>query len=251
MEQRIAALEQQIAKDQVPAATPATPTQGTVSLSDLAAQAEEKAVSTDSNEVGANFQGAIPSEPTYDLLRVADQKTDKLQQQLGTLEFRGYFRSGYGLNSAGGQMVAFEAPGVEAKYRPGNEAETCAELIFVNNWLNPDRNCDKAWMKTEAMVEANTTNSTNSASFANGVGDDQFRLRESFVQAGNVFRSQPSAKYLDVRIGKLATAFVSAARPDILTQNGTLATSNAAVRLYDLKGLAGLWGVWFDCATSI
>jgi maltoporin len=154
-------------------------------------------------------------------------------------------------------------------------------LIFVNNWLNPDHNSDKAWMKTEVMVETNTTNSANSASFTNGVGNDQFRFREAFVQAGNVFKSQPNAKFwageryyrrqhidiidfysldmsgygagiedLDVRIGKLATAFVSAARPDILTQNGNLAKSNVDVRLYDLKGPAGLWGVWFDYATS-
>jgi maltoporin len=278
MEQRISALEQQIEKNQAAAATPK---EGTVSLADLAAQVADKAVSANSNEVGANFQGAIPAEPTYDFLREADRKIDNLQQQVGAFEFHGYFRSGYGLNSAGGQQVAFEAPGADAKYRLGNEAETYAELIFVNNWLNPDHNSDKAWMKTEVMVETNTTNSANSASFTNGVGNDQFRFREAFVQAGNVFKSQPNAKFwageryyrrqhidiidfysldmsgygagiedLDVRIGKLATAFVSAARPDILTQNGNLAKSNVDVRLYDLKGPAGLWGVWFDYATS-
>jgi maltoporin len=284
MEQRISALEKQLEAQQIAkekATTPATPTQGTVSLADLAAQTAEKALSTDSNQVGANFQGALPSEPTYDLLREADQKIANLQQQVGAFEFHGYFRSGYGLNSAGGQQVAFEAPGANAKYRLGNEAETYAELIFVNNWINPDHNSDKMWMKTESMVEANTSNSANSAGFTNGVGNDQFRFREAFVQAGNVFKSQPNAKFwageryyrrqhieiidfypldmsgygagvedLDVRIGKLATAFVSAARPDIVTQNGNLAKSNVDVRLYDLKGPAGLWGVWFDYATS-
>ncbi len=280
IEQRTSALEKQIEAQQI-TKDQATPKPGTVSLADLAAQAAEKAVSTDSNQVGANFQGAIPSEPTYDLLREADQKIENLQQQVGAFEFHGYFRSGYGLNSVGGQQVAFEAPGANAKYRLGNEAETYAELIFVNNWINPDHNSDKMWMKTESMVEANTTSSANSAAFTNGVGNDQFRFREAFVQAGNVFKSQPNAKFwageryyrrqhieiidfytldmsgygagvedLDVRIGKLATAFVSAARPDIVTQNGNLAKSNVDVRLYDLKGPAGLWGVWFDYATS-
>ncbi|HTA43718.1 MAG TPA: carbohydrate porin [Bryobacteraceae bacterium] len=283
MEQRIAALEQQIEAQQIakgPVAA-ATAGKGTVSLPELAAETAEKAVSKDSDEVGAKFQGDIPSEPTYDMLREADQKISALQQQVGAFEFHGYFRSGFGLNGAGGQQVAFEAPGADAKYRLGNEAETYAELIFVNNWLNPDHNSDKAWMKTEAMVEANTTNSANSASFTNGVGDDQFRLREAFVQVGNIFKSQPNAKFwageryyrrqhidivdfypldtsgygagvedLDVRIGKLATALISAARPDILTQNGNLAKSNVDVRLYDLKGPVGLWGVWFDYATS-
>ena len=57
--------------------------------------------------------------------------------RLKSFEFHGYFRSGYGLNSRGGKQVAFQAPGADAKYRLGNEAETYAELIFVNNWVNP------------------------------------------------------------------------------------------------------------------
>ena len=55
---------------------------------------------------------------------------------------------------------------------------------------------------------------------------------------------------LNLRFGKMAVAFVSAARPDIVTQNGNLAKSNIDVRLYDLKGPLGLWGGWFDYATS-
>lgn len=61
----------------------------------------------------------------------------------------------YRLNGKGGQQVPFQAPGADAKYRLGNEAETYAELIFVNNWLNPEHDSDKAWMKTEVMIEAN------------------------------------------------------------------------------------------------
>jgi len=43
---------------------------------------------------------------------------------------------------------------------------------------------------------------------------------------------------------------LSAARPDIITQNGNLAKSNIDVRVYDLKGPLGLWSGWFDYATS-
>lgn len=131
------------------------------------------------------------------------------------------------------------------------------------------------------MIEANTTNSANYANFANGTGNDQFRFREGFVQAGNIFESQPNAKFwageryyrrqhididdfypldmsgygggvedIDLRIGKMAVAFLSGARPDIVTSNGALAKSNIDVRFYDLKGPAGLWGGWFDYATS-
>jgi maltoporin len=141
LEQRIAALERQIAEQRE---TAAKVKEGTVTVAELAAKDAEKAVLAESNQVGASFQGTLPSEPSYDLLREADQKITKLQEQLNAFEFHGYFRSGYGLNSVGGQQVAFQAPGADAKYRLGNEAETYGELIFVNNWLNPQHNSDKA-----------------------------------------------------------------------------------------------------------
>src|SRR5271165_2383857 len=278
LEQRIAALEQQIEKEKVVREKEKA---STVSAVELAQQAAQKAVMGESNQVGAKFQGQLPSEPTYEFLREADQKITKLQEQLGTFEFHGYFRSGYGLNSAGGQQVAFAAPGAGAKFRLGNEAETYAELIFVNNWVNPDHNPDKAWIKTEFLVQANTTNSANYANFANGLGNDQFRLREAFVQVGNVLESQPNAKFwagerfyrrqqihiddfymldmsgygggvedINLRIGKMSVAFLAGARPDVVTQNGYLTKSNIDVRFYDLKGPFGLWGGWFNYATS-
>jgi maltoporin len=278
LEQRIAALEGQIAEQkEISAKT----REGTVSVTELAAHDAEKAALGESNQVGASFQGQLPSEPTYDLLREADRKIAKLQEQMNAFEFHGYFRSGYGLNSAGGQQVAFQAPGAGAKYRLGNEAETYAELIFVNNWLNPSNNPGKAWMKTEFMVEANTTNSASYASFPNGTGNDQFRLREAFISAGNLLENQPNARFwageryyrrqhieindfypldmsgygagvedLNVRIGKLALAYLAGARPDILTDSGAVAKNNIDVRLYDLKGPLGQWGGWFDFATS-
>src|SRR6267154_5407345 len=192
LEQRIAALEQQIEKQK----ETSEKTNGTVSTLELAAeQAAQKAVFGESDQVGAKFQGQVPQEPEYDYLREADRKIANLQEQVSSFEFHGYFRSGYGLNSVGGQQVAFEAPGADAKYRLGNEAETYAELIFVNNWLNPNHDSSKAWMKTEFMIEGNTTNSASFASFPNGTGNDQFRLREAFIQAGNILESQPNAKF--------------------------------------------------------
>jgi maltoporin len=165
--------------------------ENTVSRQQLAAHKE---LFEDSNQVGARFQGQLPSEPSYDLLKEADTKIARLEEREASFEFHGYFRSGFGVNSKGGQQVAFEAPGAQAKYRLGNEAETYAELIFVNNWVNPDHDSDKAWFKTELTVEANTSNSDNYAP-TTGVGADQFRLREAFVQAGSIFESQPNAKF--------------------------------------------------------
>ena len=278
LEQRIAAMERQIAEQKEAIAKAK---EGTVSTAELAGQNAQKAVQGESNEVGAKFQGQLPQEPSYDFLREADQKIQKLQEQVNAFEFHGYFRAGYGLNSDGGQQVAFQAPGAGAKYRLGNEAETYGELIFVNNWVNPNHDSSKAWMRTEFMVEANTSDSASYANFPNGTGNDQFRLREAFVQAGNLFDNQPAAKFwageryyrrqhieindfypldmsgygagvedLNVRIGKLAIGYLAGARPDIVTNNGALAKSNIDVRLYDVKGPLGQWGGWFNFATE-
>ena len=81
--------------------------------------------------------------------------------------------------------------------------------------------------------------------FHRGIGHDQFRLREAFVQAGNVIKSQPKAKFwagqryyrryqihindfyisdmsgdgggvedLSVKVGKMSIAYLAGARPE-------------------------------------
>lgn len=288
LEQRIAALQEQIEKEKQARELEAAKQQvgsgkekeATVSAAELAAQQAKKSV-FESNQAGGKFQGQVASEPSYDLLKEADEKIEKLEEREGLFEFHGYVRSGYGLNSVGGQMVAFQAPGAEAKYRLGNEAQTYAELILVNNWVNSEHNSDRAWFRSEFMIEADTSESENYAPVGNTVGADEYRFREAFVQAGNVFESQPHAKFwageryyrrqhidsddfypldmsgygggvedLNIGVGKMAVAFLNTARPDIVTENGNLAKSNIDVRIYGLKGPVGLWGVWFDYATS-
>ena len=226
-------------------------------------------------------QGQVPAAPTYDQLRDAEVRIRKLEEEVKAFEFHGYFRAGYGMNSNGGQQVAFMAPGAGAKYRLGNEAETYAELIFVNNWINPEHATDKIWMRTEFLVEANTTNSASYANFRGGIGNDNFRLREAFVQAGNVLSGLPEAKFwageryyrrysahindfyildmsgygggiedVNLGFGKLAVAYLGGARPDVVTDNGNYAKSNIDVRLYDIPAPLGRVGLWFDLAIS-
>jgi maltoporin len=295
MQQRIAALEQQIQQQKEEAAKEKEEKkekekETTISAAKLADQEAKKIITGESTQVGANFQGKVVSEPSYDQLQEAETEIKGLQRQMGTFEFHGYLRSGYGLNSEGGQQVAFEAPGAGDKYRLGNEAETYGEFIFVNNWLNPSENDGTGWLKTEVMFEANTTNSTNYANFpetvVNGVatsgGNDQFRLREAFVRGGHIFGDQQTGAifwageryyrrfhieindfypldlsgygggFEDLKLGpvKAAIAFLAGARPDITTQNGNYAKSNIDVRFYDLKTRAGTWSGWFDFATS-
>jgi len=279
LQERIAALEQQQKKPTESKEDPSVK-EGVVSAIALAAQDAAKTALGQSKEKQA-LQGQVPAAPMYDQLRDADTRIQRLEQQAKAFEFHGYLRSGYGLNSRGGQQVAFQAPGADAKYRLGNEAETYAELIFVNNLVNPEHDPDKAWIKTEVLVEANTSNSANWGSFPNGIGNDQFRFREAFVQAGNVFESQPGAKFwagqryyrryqshindfyisdmsgygggvedLNVKVGKMAVAFLAGARPDITTENGNYAKSNIDVRLYDVNVPGGKLAAWFNFARA-
>src|SRR4029453_11887616 len=279
LQERIAALEQQQKKPSESKEDPSLK-EGVVSAVATAAQDAANVAFGQSKEKQA-LQGQVPAAPMYDQLRDADTRIHKLEDQAKTFEFHGYLRSGYGLNSRGGQQVAFQAPGADAKYRLGNEAETYAELIFVNNWVNPEHDDDKAWIRTQVMIEANTSNSANYANFPGGIGNDQFRFREAFVQAGNVFKSQPFAKFwageryyrryqahindfyildmsgygggvedLDVKVGKLAVAFLAGARPDLTTENGNYAKSNIDVRLYDVKAPGGKLSGWFNFANA-
>ena len=279
LQERIAALEQQQKKPTESKEDPSVK-EGVVSAVALAAEEAAKTALGQSKEKQA-LQGQVPAAPMYDQLRDADTRIQRLEQQAKAFEFHGYLRSGYGLNSRGGQQVAFQAPGADAKYRLGNEAETYAELIFVNNLVNPEHDPDKAWIKTEVLVEANTSNSANWGSFPNGIGNDQFRFREAFVQAGNVFESQPGAKFwagqryyrryqahindfyisdmsgygggvedLNVKVGKMAVAFLAGARPDITTENGNYAKSNIDVRLYDVNVPGGKLAAWFNFARA-
>jgi maltoporin len=279
LQERIAALEQQ-QKNQSESKPDQPAKEGVVSAVAAAAQDAANTAFGQSKEKQA-LQGKVPAAPMYDQLRDADTRIHKLEDQAKTFEFHGYLRSGYGLNSRGGQQVAFQAPGADAKYRLGNEAETYAEMIFVDNLVNPQHDPGQAWVKTEVLVEANTSNSANWGTFPNGIGNDQFRFREAFVQAGNVFASQPLAKFwageryyrryqshindfyisdmsgygggvedLDVKVGKMAVAFLAGARPDITTENGNYAKSNIDVRLYDVKAPGGKLAAWFNFANA-
>lgn len=295
LQQKIEALEQQIQQQREQTEEKEktqTEKESTVSATELATEQEaQKIIAGQSKQVGAKFQGQVVAEPSYDQLQEAESEIKGLQRQVGTFEFHGYFRSGYGVNSAGGQQVAFQAPGAGDKYRLGNEAETYGEFIFVNNWLNPSEDSGRGWLKTEVMFEANTTNSTNYAAFPQTVvngqatsgGNDQFRLREAFVRGGHFFGGQQTGAIFwageryyrrfhieindfypldlsgygagveDLNLGgvaKASVAFLAGARPDIATQNGNYQKSNIDVRIYNVKTRAGIWGGWFDFATS-
>lgn len=280
LQQRLAALEKK-AEQKAAEQSKATPAARPSVTAQQLAQEITKPLEGNLEQNEKSLQQQTTTDTTYVQLRDADTRIANLEQQAKAFEFHGYLRSGYGLSGLGGQQVAFEAPGAGAKFRLGNEAETYGELIFVNNLVNANHDSDRAWLRTETLIEANTTNSASYANFAGGIGNDQFRFREAFVQAGNVIKSDPGAKFwageryyrryhidmddfyvldmsgygggvedLNVKVGKLAVAFLAGARPDIVTNIGNYAKSNIDVRLYDIKAPEGRAALWFDYADA-
>jgi maltoporin len=280
-EQQIAGLEGRIASLEQANRTMAHATQeNVISVTDLKSEVEKEVSAHEEPKLSRAEkteieQTELANTPQYDEVQDSEQVVRELKQQVKAFEFHGYLRSGQGLNSEGGQMVAFQAPGAPAKYRLGNEAETYGEMIFVNNWINPNHDPDKAWMKTEVLVQANTTQASNFAS------TDQFRFREAFVEVGNVLESNPTAQFwageryyrrlnidindfyfldmsgygggvenLNVKIGQMSVAYLGGAKDDLITNNGIYPKSNLDVRLYGVKTPVGSLGFWYDYAYS-
>ena len=214
--------------------------------------------------------------------RVNELATTPLYQQMDAaeleparkdFEFHGYLRSGFGVNSQGGAQVAFQAPGAGAKYRLGNEAETYAELIFVNNWVK-DKTGDSPWFKTEVLITAITDNLTSFDT------TNRFLFREAFAQGGNFFKGRlkpmtfwAGERYyrrhdihtndfwvldmsgygggfedLPLAKGKLAVAYLGAAQGTQVEDVGRRAKQNVDVRYYGLKILGGEGGFWYNRA---
>src|SRR5258708_4596629 len=54
----------------------------------------------------------------------------------------------------------------------------------------------------------------------------------------------------NLRIGKMSVAYLTGARPDVITQNGNYAKTNIDVRLYDVNAPGGKLGAWFNFARA-
>ena len=92
-------------------------------------------------------------------------------------EFHGYFRSGIGGNSEGGDQVCFFLPNAGAKYRLGNECETYSELQFDGTLYRGENDAYfKAFSLLAFVVEGE-----------NDFEQDEPAVRQMFVEAGNLF----------------------------------------------------------------
>lgn len=101
-------------------------------------------------------------------------------------EFTGYFRSGFGVNSRGGKMEAFQAPNAPAKYRLGNEQETYLETTLAQKNWNPDP--DGPTFKTQIRLSYKTQQNESWDT------TNQVVLREVYGEMGNFSETDPNMK---------------------------------------------------------
>ena len=149
---------------------------------------EQQNTSTSAIAVEAEAIAVEARESAQEARKVASQSRDTHEKISSTpvydklpsyvtkgFEFHGYMRSGFGVNDKGGHQVPFQAPGADAKYRLGNETETYGELALVNTFAPWDEGPD---FKLQVRLGFHTDEDTNW-----DITNDQFAIRESFVQA--------------------------------------------------------------------
>lgn len=116
--------------------------------------------------------------------------------QAATVDFGGYFRSGAGVSSGGGNQVCFQLPGAPAKYRLGNECETYGEIALgAKTWQAPGGDAYMRVATRTAFVnrQGQDFEDTQPVTTSNGssivsVRDAATRiaLREAYAEAGNI-----------------------------------------------------------------
>ena len=101
--------------------------------------------------------------------------------------FKGYLRSGFGVDGTGKGQQPFIAPLANSKYRLGNEAETYLETTFAYGVTSEDP--EPAYFDTRITL-AYVTPTSQSNSFAT-----TFSLREAYALARRVWQAQPQATF--------------------------------------------------------
>lgn len=209
---------------------------------------------------------------------LAAQQLEQVRREIAAapklIEFHGYLRSGFGVNSSGGDQVPFQAPGAYSKYRLGNETETYGELGLDSNWVNPEHG-DGAWFKTSVkLAVVAPRNSTFDVL-------NTIAIREGFAEAGHVVASHPEmtfwagqrfyrrrdshiidffyqdmsgygAGFQDLKVGesaKLAVAYLGGSAEygpmDPQSDLGRFAKNTLDIRLYDIPvGATGKLEAW-------
>ena len=197
-------------------------------------------------------------------------------------EWQGYFRAGAGINSKGGHMDAFQAPGAPAKYRLGNESDTYIETVVNEKNWNP--NPDGLKINTQIRVAYKTQQSKSEDM------DNKVVLREMFAGMSDFIEANPSTKIwagerfyrlpelnlndfwwydmsgyggglenIDIGSGRMHIAYIAFSESassywtstdqgafDYNTSNGRLAKNNLNIMFSDLYAGAGKFTAWVN-----
>ncbi len=111
-------------------------------------------------------------------------RTGRSQDTTG-FTFGGYMRSGFGVDGQGGPHDIFQAPGSEAKYRLGNEAEAYIEALF--RYAFEDNR--KALFETNLRL-AFVTPTSKSNEFMTATS-----VREAYVRARGILQKRPGMAF--------------------------------------------------------
>ena len=269
MEERLNVLEQKtIHPDVVKAACPAITKEVAAEIRKGAQPAVEKI----SEQTTIEVLKERSTEVAMDSRDVLHKGPDYLPNYITKgLEFHGYFRSGYGVNSKGGKMQAFQAPDALAKYRLGNEQETYIETVFLNRNWNPDP--EGVTLETQIRLAYQTQQ--------NQTWDinNQVVLREMYARMGHFVSWDPDIKVwagqrflrlpeldindfwwydlsgygggfedINVGIGKLDVTFVGYADNDInlSTSRGRISKENLNFKVGDIDVPFGKGMFWVN-----
>lgn len=262
------ALMEEIAKEEASEVKSSTPDTETKEIQEAAPEVAKIAEKTQ-----VEFMRKLAIKAATDSQQVLFKQPEYLPNYLTKgLEFHGYFRSGYGVNSKGGKMQAFQAPGSLAKYRLGNEQETYIETILLNRNWNPDP--EGVTLLTQIRVAYTTQQNQTSDDF------NQIDLREMYGQMGHFVEWDPGIKVwagqrfcrlpeLDINdfwwydlsgygggfedinifdIGKLDVTMIGYASNDVFlrTQHGRLSKENVNLKLGDINVPFGKGMVWVN-----
>jgi len=180
-------------------------------------------------------------------------------------EFDGYFRSGLGTNSKGGDQACFSNPGAGAHFRLGNECDEYGQLNMAFTFKSPQKE-DPAVFNFNFMMAYSQSGQANWE-------ESPIAIRQAYVEGEHFFPGPtkiwagkrfyrledlhimdfayrdfgpPGAGLQDIPIGgfKLAVAYLKGGGSTD-TDIGPLAMTLYDVQLYDINaGFAGTLALW-------
>ena len=131
--------------------------------------------------------GQASADAPSDLALVAQQEAGAAAPGELGFRFKGYLRSGFGVDGDGKGQQPFQAPLAGSKYRLGNEAETYLETVFLYGANSEGDN--PGYFDTRVRL-AYVTPTSQTSTF-----DTTFSLREAYAVARRVWEAQPTATF--------------------------------------------------------